>query len=50
MLELKKKYEKLNSITAIILESNKFLACLEHIKSYARSFGHSDPDQSSVKH
>ena len=31
-----------------ILGSNKFLACLEHFRSYAWSFGHSDPDPSSV--
>ena len=32
-----------------ILGSNKFVACLEHIRSYAWSFGHSDPDPSSVQ-
>ena len=31
-----------------ILGSNKILACLEHIRSYAWSFDHSDPDLSSV--
>ena len=31
-----------------ILRSNKFLACLERVRSYAWSFGHSDPEPSSV--
>ena len=31
------------------MESNKFLACLELIRIYAWSFGHSDPDPSSVQ-
>ena len=31
-----------------ILRSNKFLACLERVRSYAWSFGHSDPDPSIV--
>ena len=31
-----------------ILGSNKCLACLERIKSYTWSFGHSNPDPSSV--
>ena len=31
-----------------ILGSYKFLAYLEHIRSYAWSFGHSDPDKGSV--
>ena len=33
-----------------ILGLNKFLACLECVRSYAWSFGHSDPDPSSVDH
>ena len=36
------------SKTLFILGSYKFLAYLECIRSYAWSFGHSDPDLSSV--
>ena len=32
-----------------ILGSNKILACLERVRSYAWSFGHSAPDPSSVR-